>query len=245
MVVLLTLPAGCTNPFGRQYEYEEQVFPDVDGSVEVIVNTSVAALMALRNITIGPAGVRPDRQATREAIAKAGCPVTYVGRPWTRGGRHFVQIRLAAPELASLSSCPLLSWSTYALEPFEGGLRYHQQVGAPAGTTPDGVQWSGQELVAFRVYVPSRVRWHNIKRLEDGTDGDMERGNIGSWEQTLADRRAGKPIDIDVRMDAESILHRTLWLFAGSLIAAALTLTTLIWWVRQKGRRQAAASKSR
>ena len=216
----------------------------MDGSAEIIVNTSVAALMALRGISIGAVGVRPDRDATREIIAKSGCPVTYVGRPWSRSGRHFVQIRLAVAEIASFSSCPLLSWSTYALEPFEDGLRYHQRVGAPSGSTPagvaestlPGVEWSGQELVAFRVHVPSRVRYHNVKRLEDGSDGDMDRGNIGSWEQTLADRRAGKPIDIEVRMDAESILRRTLWLFAGSIVAAALTMVTIVWFVKRRGR---------
>ena len=247
LIGLLAWSAGCTNPFGRQYEYEEQVFPAVDGSAEIIVNTSVAALMALRGISIGAVGVRPDRDATREIIAKSGCPVTYVGRPWTRSGRHFVQIRLAAAEIATFSSCPLLSWSTYALEPFEDGLRYHQRVGAPAGvagstpagvagSTPAGVEWSGLELVAFRVHVPSRVRYHNIKRLEDGTDGRMDRGNIGSWEQTLTDRRAGKPIDIEVKMDAESILRRTLWLFAGSIVAAALTMVTIVWFVKRRGR---------
>jgi hypothetical protein len=238
LIGLLALPAGCTNPFGRQYEYEEQIFPAVDGSVEVIVNASVAALAALRGISIGPVGARPDRDATRDVITKAGCPVTYVGRPWTRSGRHFVQIRLATPRIASLSSCPLLSWSTYALEPFDDGLRYHQTVGAPAGTPPAGIEWSGQELVAFRVYAPSRVRWHNIKKLEDGSDGAMERGNIGSWEQTLADRRAGKPIDVDVRMDAESILRRTLWLFAGSLVAAIATMVGVVWLVKRRGRKE-------
>lgn len=239
LIGLLALPAGCTNPFGRQYEYEEQVFPAVDGSAEIIVNASVAALLALRGITIAPSGARPDRDATREVVAKAGCPVTSVGRPWTRSGRHFVQIRLASPQLASLSTCPLLSWSTYALEPFEGGLRYRQHVGAPSGSAPAGVEWTGQELVAFRVYVPSRVRYHNVKKLADGTDGEMERGNIGSWEQTLADRRAGKPIDIEVRMDAESILRRTLWLFAGSLAAAVVTMAGIVFFVKRRGRKKA------
>ena len=236
LIGLLAWSAGCTNPFGRQYEYEEQVFPAVDGSAEIIVNTSVAALMALRGISIGAVDARPDRDATREIIAKSGCPVTYVGRPWSRNGRHFVQIRLAAAQIATLSTCPLLSWSTYALEPFEDGLRYHQRVGAPSESTPPGVEWSGQELVAFRIHVPSRVRYHNVKRLEDGKDGKMDRGNIGSWEQTLADRRAGKPIDIEVRMDAESILRRTLWLFAGSIVAAALTMVTIVWFVKRRGR---------
>ena len=85
------------------------------------------------------------------------------------------------------------------------------------------MNWDGSELVAFKLHLPSRIRLHNVKKL-DGANGDAERGNILTWEQTLADRRAGKPIDMDVRMDSTSILYTTLWLFAGAFAAAVLVL---------------------
>jgi hypothetical protein len=62
------------------------------------------------------------------------------------------------------------------------------------------------------------------------------RGNILAWEQHLADRLDGRPVQIEVRLESESILHRTLWLFAGAFAAAVLTLAALIWWTMRRGR---------
>ena len=169
-------------------------------------------------------------------LERAGCPVRAVARPWTRNSRHFVQIQLDVEDIAALPKCPVVSWSIYSLGPHEDGLRYLQIVGAPSGGDVPGVNWSGDELVAFRVHVPSRIRHHNVKRVEDGEDGTIGRGNILSWEQTLADRRAGKPVAMEIWMDAESILYRTLWLFLGALGAALATLATIVWLVRRKGR---------
>ena len=55
---LALLLAGCSLPFGREYEYEEQLYLDVDGSATVIVNASMPALVALRGLAeIGRAHV--------------------------------------------------------------------------------------------------------------------------------------------------------------------------------------------
>jgi hypothetical protein len=70
----------------------------------------------------------------------------------------------------------------------------------------------------------------------------VERGNILRWEQRLSDRVAGVPVDMDVRMDSESILYRTLGLFAGAFIAAMLVMAGIIWWtIRRERRRQGSA----
>jgi hypothetical protein len=89
--------------------------------------------------------------------------------------------------------------------------------------------------VAFRLHLPGRITFHNVKRL-DGSNGDIERGNILTWEQRLADRRMGTPVEIAVTMEAESILHRTLWLFGGSFLAAAALIATVVWWAKRRGR---------
>jgi hypothetical protein len=135
-----------------------------------------------------------------------------------------------------LPACGPLAWSSYALAPIEGGgLRYQQHVGAAASADPGAVNWTGNEIVAFKLHLPSRIRDHNVKLL-DGTNGTIERGNILTWAQTLADRRAGKPLAIAVDMDQTSILHTTLWLFAGAFGAAVLLLVVMIWLVIRKGR---------
>lgn len=239
VVLAAATVAACGNPLGRQYEYDEQTYLSVDGAATVVVNSSLPALVALRGAKIDP---KPDGTADRAAIrqmyASAGCTVDKVGRFWYRRGRRFVQIQVSAVDVRTLSKCALLSWSTIALGPDAlepNGLKFKQVVGPPAAADPGTINWDGSELVAFKLHAPSKIRFHNVKK-PDGTDGTHERGNILTWEQTLTDRRAGKPIDMEVRMDSTSILYTTIWLFVGAFGAAVAVLGMLIWLVVRNGR---------
>ena len=80
---------------------------------------------------------------------------------------------------------------------------YRQTVGAAAGKDAGDAGWNGREIVAFRLHLPSKIRYHNTRR-------EVGRGNILVWEQPLADRLRGVPLELDARMDAQSILYRTL-----------------------------------
>jgi hypothetical protein len=91
-------------------------------------------------------------------------------------------------------------------------------------------------MVAFKLHLPSRIFYHNVRDIETNQTGEVERGNIVRWEQRLSDRLAGVPVAMEVRMDSESILNRTLWLFAGAFGAAMLMLAMAIWWVVRRGR---------
>ncbi len=62
----------------------------------------------------------------------------------------------------------------------------------------------------------------------------MERGNILIWEQSLAERLQGKPLKAEVRMETESILVRTLTIFALAAIAALGLLAGVVFWVKRK-----------
>jgi len=231
------IATACSNPLGPQYEYEEQLYLSVDGSAEVVVDSSLAALVALRAAPIAASAFEAvDRDEIRRAYEAAKCPVDTVGRLWRRSGRRFVQIRISTDNVRTLSACGLLSWSTYALTTTDAGLRYQQSVGAATAGDPGPVNWDGGELVAFKLHLPSRIRSHSVKLL-DGTNGTVERGNILTWEQTLSDRRAGKPIEMSVDMDATSILNTTLWLFGGAFAAAVLVLVMAIWLTIRKGRK--------
>jgi hypothetical protein len=75
------------------------------------------------------------------------------------------------------------------------------------------------------VHLPSRIRYHNA-----GAD-NLKRGNILVWEQSLADRQAGKPLDIEARIEQTSILYSTLMLFAVSGALALFVLALIIVWV--------------
>ena len=90
------------------------------------------------------------------------------------------------------------------------------------------VGWDGSELVAFRLHLPSKIAYHTA-----GKD-NLLRGNILLWEQPLTARLAGDRLEMEARMEPTSILYRTLWLFAGSMLAALSVLAAIIWWVVKK-----------
>jgi len=234
-IVFALAGAACDNPLGRQYEYEEQLYLRVSGEATVVVDTSIAALVALRGAPLDPSpSTRVDRADIRRLYESGGCQVDNVGQPWTRKGRRFVQIRIETSDVRALARCTLLNWSTYSLEPAGELLRYRQTVGAPTARDPGATNWDGQELVAFKAHMPSRVQSHNVKRLSDGENGTVDRGNILTWEQRLTDRRAGQPIEMDVTMESRSILYTTLWLFAGAFTAAVITLILIVWWTMRR-----------
>lgn len=230
--------AACANPFAPQYEYEEQVYLSVDGRATVVIDSSIAALVALRGAVIDPAmATATDRTQVRQIATAAGCTVDNVSRFWTRRGRRFVQIQVSSPDVRQLSACKLLSWSTYALD-LSGTdqLLYQQRVGAASPGAAVSQTWEGNELIAFKLHLPSRILDQNVKLL-NGENGTTERGNILTWAQTLSDRRAGKPVSMRVVMDRTSILHTTLWLFAGAFAGAVTLLVLIIWLVIRRGRK--------
>jgi hypothetical protein len=230
---------------GKQYEYEEDLYLSLDGSATLIVNASVPALVALRglDLDLNPA-TRPDLNRIRAAYQSPVTDVTRVSPPWRRAGRRFVQVRLNVKDIQKLSETPPFSWSRYALTVQNGHHVFEQKIGASAlrPGTLQNVGWNGSELVGFRLHLPSRIIWHNSRDLDTNEPTGTARGNILAWEQHLADRLEGTPLDIKVELDSQSILHRTLWLFAGAFAAALAVLALLIWFTMSKGGGQAATS---
>ena len=240
---LLLASAACGgNVFGRTYEYEEDLYISTDGTASLIVNASIPALVALRglDLPVDPAA-RLDRDRVRDAYETPVTNVTRVSRPWRRHGRRYVQIRVNVSDINRLSTAAPFSWSTYDMHAQDGHRVYRQTVGASAlrPGTLQNVGWSGGELVAFRLHLPSRILYHNARDLDTGKESQVRRGNILAWEQLLTERLDGRPIEMDVRMDTQSILYRTLWLFAGAFAAAVLLLGIVVWLTMRKGAREA------
>ena len=238
--------AACKGGFlGKQYEYEEDLHLSLDGSATLIVNASIPALVALRglDLDLNPA-TRPDLNRIRAAYQSPVTEVTRVSPPWRRAGRRFVQVRLAVKDIQKLSEASPFSWSRYGLTAQNGRHVFEQKVGASAlrPGTLQNVGWKGSELVAFRLHLPSRIIWHNSREPDTKQPTSTARGNIIAREQHLADRLEGTPLDIKVEMDSQSILHRTLWLFAGAFAAAIAVLALLIWFTMSKGGGEAATS---
>jgi hypothetical protein len=239
--LLCALLAACGNPLGRQYEYEEQLYLGVDGSATVVIDASIAALVALRALPLDPSmRTRVDRAAVRALFEEGGCGGVEVGQPWVRRGRRFVQVHVAAAHVDELERCKPLSWSSYEFTRSDQQIEFVQEVGPPTPGDPGAINWNGSELVGFKLHAPSRVHYHNVRRLEDGMPGQPDRGNILTWEQRLADRRNALPLRMEVRMGAESILFRTLSLFAMAFVAAVTLIAGLIWITVRRARRKQA-----
>jgi hypothetical protein len=229
--------ASCATPFGRQYEYEEEVYLDLDGSATIVVNSSLAALAALHGLDVPFDPAAPvDRDAIRDMYMSPVTAVTRVSRPWRRDGRRFVQIRVEVSDVRQLPSVKPFAWAQYGLAPLGDGLQFVQTLGPVTGRDVGDVGWDGEELVAVRLHLPSRVTDHNAPSKQ------IERGNILTWEQPLKARLAGEPLQVDAKFGAQRILVLTVALFFAAMAAAALTVTALIWWVVRKGRQRTAAA---
>ena len=64
---------------------------------------------------------------------------------------------------------------------------------------------------------------------------NLKRGNILAWEQSFSDRLRGEPLVLETRMEAQSILYRTLFLFAGTFVVVAILFVVVIWWIMRRG----------
>ena len=230
LVVLTTTACGRNGGvFKPEYEYEEELYLALDGTATLNVNASVASLVALRgaDLPVDPRA-RVDRAAVRAMFAAPGVePVVSLSR---RDGRRFVHVSVDITDVETVARLAPFAWSTYRFEREGETFEYRQVVGAPAGGQVGDVGWTGNELVAFRIHVPSRIDFHNAPSRT------VQRGNILEWEQPLRERLAGAPVDMQVQMQAESILSSTLLLFGSTIVAAAIVFALVIWWVARRGR---------
>jgi hypothetical protein len=227
-----TLASGCTSVLPRQYEYDEEVNLSLDGSAVVYVNGSIPALVALRGLEhdIAPTA-RLDRAAIRAFFSSEGVRVSRISSS-RRNGRRFVHVRLAVQDVRRLSGSAPFAWASYSLTTGGGAVVYKQSVRSAVGKDVGDVGWKGDEVVAFRMHLPARIQYHNAPSKQ------VERGNILVWEQSLAERLKGAPIEIEARMASESILYTTVTLFAGMAVIVLGLFAGIIWMVVRKCRRE-------
>ncbi len=230
--VALAASACDRADFGKHYEYDEDITLAVDGSARVRVSASIPALVNLRGMDLD---ARPtaavDKAKVRALFASPAARVTRVSR-WRRYGRQFVQVRMDVDDITKLGGTPAFSWAAYQFARKDGLIVYRQALGAPAGKDAGAAGWKGDELVSIRVHLPSRIRFHNAGA------GNLRRGNILVWEQRLADRQAGKPLEAEARIEETSILYSTLVLFGASALLALAVFGAFLGWIATRGRRR-------
>jgi hypothetical protein len=221
MVLAASVACGGGPTLFQDYEYEEEVDLSLDGSAKVYVNSSIEALNALRGSTFATdPSATIDRAAVSEYFSSDVIAVTRVA--WShRHSRRYLHVRMDVTDVRRLAATRPFNWSTYSFAVDGAVMVYRQTVGRAASTAPDATRWNGDEVVAFRVHLPSKVVYHNVDRVR--------RGNILVWEQPLTARLAGTPLAMDARIGTQSILYRTLGLFAAALLAVAVMFALVIW----------------
>ena len=220
--------SACRALVPRHYEYDEQIDLSLDGSATMFINGSVPAIVALRGIPLdpSPAGMI-DRQAVRAFYESPGVSLLQINTS-RRDGRRFLHLRLKVDDVRKLHATSAFGWEKFNLLKTGDEDVYTQTIGAPAGRDVGNVGWSGSELVAFRLHLPARIRYHNAPSKR------VERGNILEWEQSLIDRLKGVPIAIEARMDQQSILYSTLLLFGSMAALVVVTFAAILWWIMRR-----------
>jgi hypothetical protein len=228
---VLVVSACSGTALFRQYEYEEEIYLSLDGTATVYVNSSIAALNALRGTTFDASPeARVDTTAVRAYYATPATRVVRVSQS-RRNNRRFVHVRLDVDDITRLGEVAPFAWSKYQFTSDGDLFKYRQLVGSATGKDPGNAGWNGGEIVAFRLHLPSKIRYHNTKR-------DVGRGNILVWEQSLAERLRSVPVELDARMERQSILYTTLWLFGTTFVAVALAFGVVVVWIVRKGARE-------
>lgn len=233
---------GQRGPLGPEYEYEEDLTLRLDGSATLVVNASVPALVALRGLPLNAELRTRGDQLTSQLQALYASPHTKVGRisNWTRHGRRYFGIHLTIADIRALPKVAPFSWAKYELREEGDQVVFRETLSKPAAA-PDALataKLTGDEIVAFRLHLPARIRFQNSHYLDRPESRPTSRGNILTWEQRLGQRMEGKPIAyaadrtsdvMEVRMDRQSILYRTLWLFGLAFLAALFAIAVVIW----------------
>jgi hypothetical protein len=231
LLVVSAIAAGCSGNgvFKREYEYEEELYLSLDGSATLNVNASVASLVALRGADLDQdPRARIDRNRVRALFEGEGARASVsLAR---RDGRRFVHVSVRVDEVRQLARLAPFAWSAYRFDRRGDIFEFRQVVGPPAEGKGGAIQWTGEEIVAFRMHLPSEILFHNAPSRE------VERGNILEWEQPLTERLEGRPVNMEVHLESESILYTTLLLFGSTIVAAAAALALVIWGIARRGR---------
>ena len=210
------------------------MYLSLDGSATMYVNGSVAALNALRGSSFDANPTVPiDRERIRAYFSSPNTHVTWV-RSSRRNGRRFVHVRLEVEDIRRLSALAPFAWSSYRFGRDGNQFVYRQVIGPAAAKAVANPGWTGRELVAFRMHLPSKIEYHS-RNPEDPQGDNFKRGNILIWEQTLSARLRGIPLELDAKMQTQSILYRTMWLFGATFLAVAGAFGVVIWWVLRRG----------
>jgi hypothetical protein len=225
LALLAVSLSGCV-----RYEYEHEVWLEVDGSGSLYVTGRPALWAAFKGVG------RPEdpektisHEALRRLFESSGLRVRRVLRT-RRSGQTYYFVSADFKDVNALGGTPAFPDLTLALKRegqelrFEGAWTPPQQI--PQVDDADRVG-----LMAVRLHLPSKVYEHK------NAFAGVERGNILTWRQDVAQGLAGHPLEVGARMDRRSILLTTVALFGEALLAAVAFVALLVYLAYRRGRK--------
>jgi len=210
------------------YEYEHEFWLRVDGSGSVSVTGRPSLWVAFKGLERAE---DPEDSATRDAaralFERSGLRVRRVTLT-KRDGRSYLYVSADFADVNRLAGTPAFPDLSIGLRPENDRLVLEGSWRKPVTPTASGDRGG---LMAVRFHLPSKVYWH-----KNATRG-VERGNIASWRQNVAEGLDGRALDFGVTMDRRSILGSTVTLFATAIVLALGLLASVVWAVVRRGRK--------
>jgi len=223
-LLLVTALRGCLT-----YEYEHEIWLQVDGSGVVHVTGRPALWTAFKSLPLDESDPEAMKKAARKLFEESGLDVKRVTVTRRRGHRYLF-VSAAFKDVNRISYTPAFPDLRVGLRREDGRLMLDGSWQRPIEALPGGEK-DRDGLMAVRFHLPSKVYSH--RRAADG----VERGNILGWRQETAAAFDGGRLEFGATMDERSILSSTVMLFAGAVVLAVVLLSIALWAVVRQGRK--------
>jgi len=223
-LLLVTALRGCLT-----YEYEHEIWLQVDGSGVVNVTGRPALWTAFKSLPLDESDPEAMKKAARKLFEESGLEVRRVTVTKRRGHRYLF-VSAAFKDVNRISYTRAFPDLRVGLRREDGRLSMDGSWQRPIEALPGGEK-DRDGLMAVRFHLPSRVYSH--RHAADG----VERGNILGWRQDTAAALDGGRLEFGATMDERSILSSTVMLFAGAVVLAVVLLSVALWAVVRQGRK--------
>ena len=216
--LLVTLSA-CT---AYEYEYEEEVFLEVDGSGRFRVSGSSEAIGTVLPLA------RVSVETVRDHFDEPQVELDSVHET-ERDGRSFIHVQARFADWNRLCEHPAFSGRHCRLVIGPDVLEIESTV--PGPRSPGRVPTDPDASIVFRFHFPSTVAFHN-------SPNEIERGNIVRWQRSMGEHFAREPLVIQARFEKRSVLETTVMVLVAAVSLVVVAITGTISLMVRKGRRQ-------